>query len=63
MMSNINGFDDNSNHEYNILNNSHMDDIDMPGWSFICLDEAISYYTYCNNKMNINNEIVDQTNL
>nr|YP_009398660.1 hypothetical protein [Kuetzingia canaliculata]ARW67846.1 hypothetical protein [Kuetzingia canaliculata] len=38
-----------SDYNYTIDNNNISEE--MPtGWSFICLDEAINYYTDCNNK-------------
>nr|YP_009396786.1 hypothetical protein [Ophidocladus simpliciusculus]ARW65972.1 hypothetical protein [Ophidocladus simpliciusculus] len=52
--------------KYNLNNESEytayeVSDIEMPtGWSCICLDETINYYTDCNNKMlySDNNEII-----
>nr|YP_009397416.1 hypothetical protein [Dasyclonium flaccidum]ARW66602.1 hypothetical protein [Dasyclonium flaccidum] len=43
--------------QYNNDDNNNLSindyDIDMTtGWSFICLNETISYYTDCNNKNN-----------
>lgn len=52
MTSGLNNIYENQNDSY-IYNESTVNDydIDTPiGWSSICFDETINYYTDCNNK-------------
>lgn len=63
MISNLKNIYENQYDEY-IFNNDDLNasdyEINTPiGWSFVCFDETISYYTDCNNKtlnLNINDK-------
>nr|YP_009399691.1 hypothetical protein [Digenea simplex]ARW69510.1 hypothetical protein [Digenea simplex] len=44
-------YGENNSENYNLDHNNNLDSVDLPtGWSFICLDETINYYTECNSK-------------
>nr|YP_009393076.1 hypothetical protein [Bostrychia moritziana]ARW61638.1 hypothetical protein [Bostrychia moritziana] len=63
MKSNLKNMYENQYENYNCTNDSlstYDCDVDIPtGWSFVCLDETIDYYTDCNSKIlsiDINNK-------